>query len=267
MQSWWGPNQHQGRNSERKAKPWRIKESVGSIIVPNGMWYPDKRGRVWVLANDLHCFFFKKEGCYVLKAGKPQMLASVFLAANIPCFPWWMRSPKIHKYFTYFHGRQKDQWLKIMTSLNKVPLSQTREDLVEPFHYAENILHKPGGSGPSPTLGSGCVPCCHAPLATEPLVCSSSLQDTVVFWAAISPSLQHVDPPKSKACLPKAVLQQIPPDEFIPGLLDGGVTHRLELIPLGLSLLFPRGPVCGGIGAGGSSESQLCCSLTKLPEA
>lgn len=135
----------------------------------------------------------------MLKAREPQMSASGFLEANIPCFSWWMRSPKIHKYFTYFHGRQKDQWLKIMTSLNKVPLSQTREDLVEPFHYAENILHKPGGSGPSPTLRSHCVPCPHAPLATEVLACSSSLQDTAISRAAIFPSLQHVDPSESKS--------------------------------------------------------------------
>ena len=68
-------------------------------------------------------FFFKKEGCCVLKAGEPQMSASGFLETKISCFAWWMRSPKIHKHSICFHGGQKDQWLKIVTSWNKVLLS------------------------------------------------------------------------------------------------------------------------------------------------
>ena len=63
------------------------------------------------------------------------------------------------------------------------------------------------------------------------------------------------------------MLQPTPPDEFYPGLLDGGVTHRLEASDLWVGPYFFQEDPCGGIEAGGSSESQLCCSLTKLPEA
>lgn len=43
---------------------------------------------------------------------------------------------------------------------------------------------------------------------------------------------------KAKAQMPKAVLQPTAPNEFIPGLLDGGVTHRLEATNFRLVLLF-----------------------------
>lgn len=131
---------------------------------------------------------------------------------------------------TCFHDGQKDQWLQIMTSWKKSHFHKHREDPVEPFHYADNILlYKPGGSGPSPTVRSLCVPCpCALPGGSwpAPLLCrtlrSPGQQWTCSIWT-------HR---KAKACMPKAVLQPTAPNEFIPGLLDGGVTHRLEATDL-----------------------------------
>ena len=169
---------------------------------------------------------------------------------------------------TCFHDGQKDQWLKIMTSWNKVPLSQAQRRPSGAVSLCRK--HSPvqtWGLWPKPRTAK---PLCALPLRTPGrlLACSSSLQDTAISQAAISPSLQHVDPSESKGVYAKSCAATNTP-KWIHSWASWwwSNTQAGSYWPLGLSLLFPRGPACGGIGAGGSSESQLCCSLTKLLEA
>lgn len=73
-------------------------------------------------------------------------------------FSWWTKRPVVEN-----NDKLKQSY------------HEHREDPMEPFHYAENILlHKPGGSGPSstPTLSRLCTLPPHS-LAMELLACSS----------------------------------------------------------------------------------------------
>lgn len=49
---------------------------------------------------------------------------------------------------------------------------------------------------------------------------------------------------KAKACVPKAVLQLVPPDGIIPGLLDAAVTHALEATDLYVGPYFFQETLC-----------------------
>ena len=116
---------------------------------------------------------------------------------------------------------------------------------MELLHYAENVLlHKPANSGPSSTLPSLCERCLYTPPTTELLTCPSSLQDIGVSQVASPLPCSMWTHQKAKACIPKAVLQPIPPDGVIPGLLDAAVTHALEATDLYVGPYFFQETLC-----------------------